>query len=76
MGKLMNCWVIPTNAKGEPWKIDEDETKPVYLKHGMPIYKEGELFNYRLSSYLPGEEECQEIEKGCEGYQFSIDDFV
>lgn len=72
---MRQCWVIP-NGRGEPWVIDTDETKPVYLKNGIPTYKVGEMFNYHLANEPPGEERCQEIEKGCEGYQFTFEDFA
>lgn len=72
---MNKCWVIP-NGKGEPWLIDTDESKPVYLKNGIPTYKDGEMFNYHLANEPPGEERCHEIEKGCEGYQFTFEDFM
>lgn len=72
---MRQCWVIP-NGRGEPWVIDTDETKPVYLKNGIPTYKDGEMFNYHLANEPRGEERCQEIEKGCEGYQFTFEDFI
>lgn len=72
---MNKCWVIP-NGPGEPWLIDTDESKPVYLKDGIPTYKDGEMFNYHLANEPPGEERCHEIEKGCEGYQFTFEDFM
>ena len=73
---MRRCWVIP-NGKGEPWLIDNDESKPVYLKNDIPTYRDGEMFNYHLANEPPGaEERCHEIEKGCEGYQFTFEDFM
>lgn len=72
---MRRCWVIP-NGKGEPWLIDTDESKPVYLKNDIPTYRDGEMFNYHLANEPPGEERCHEIEKGCEGYQFTFEDFM
>lgn len=71
---MQRCWVIP-NGAGKPWRIDEDETKPVYIKHGMPVYKPGELFNYHLSN-TPPEGYCEELEKTATGYQFTLEDFI
>ena len=69
--RTMTCWVIP-NGKGEPWPIDEDDTKPVYLKDGLPHYADGELFNYHLAN-KPGEE--VELTQDDPDYQFRLEDY-
>lgn len=69
--RSMTCWVIP-NGKGEPWPIDEDDTKPVYLKDGLPHYADGELFNYHLGDLRNKQKETDDQIEG----QMSIFDFL
>lgn len=65
-----NCIVI-NNKTGQWYKIDDDPTKPVYLKDGFPYYQPDELFNYHLGDLRDKEKPDDQIEG-----QYSIFDYL
>lgn len=79
MTRMTDCWVISTKTN-KAWLIDTDETKPVYLKDGLPHYQDGELFNYRLSNTPPEGTakpgEWQDADPNAPLYQTNIFDFM
>lgn len=72
MSIFRDCWVI-NNKTGDCWRIDEDDSKPIYLKNGWPTYDRSRMMDYRLSNYPS--EEYREKHKEADG-QMSIYDFM
>ena len=66
-----NCIVIH-NKTGQWYQIDDDPTKPVYLKDGFPYYQPDELFNYHLGDLRNKQKETDDQIEG----QMSIFDFL
>lgn len=58
------------------WKIDDDNTKPIYLEDNFPKYDRSKMFDYRLANQ-PTEEylEKHPPSKDWEG-QISIEDWL
>lgn len=62
---------------GEVWELSEDKSKEVYKENGETKYKHG-IKSVHLYKFYPCDprEHCKEIERGSEGYQFNIMDYL
>lgn len=76
MSDWKNCWVINVKNPLNCWKIDDDNTKPIYLEDNFPKYDRSKMFDYRLANqpteeYLAKHPQTKEIDG-----QMNIFDFL
>lgn len=81
---MLEIWVknLKTN---QCWKMDEDSSKPVYMKDGQTMFKDSTLSKigcFRFYPCDPGraesirDERCHQQEMETEGYQYSLFDYM
>lgn len=74
MNDFRNAWVI-NNKTDECWLIDEDETKPIYLKDGWPKYDMSRMTEFRLSNHPSEKYQLEHQDDEIDG-QMSIFDYL
>lgn len=70
---MFDTWV--KNIKtGDCWRLDEDDTKPIYIKDGQTVINLADISNYKFYPVCPKEPPTMGL-PNIEYKQLSFDDY-